>query len=162
MALVPKSKTWPLVAIILLALSLAAGCASFRGQPPRLNLVDLRVVKVTPLEQRYQVRLRIQNPNDRDFVITGMNFDLFLNDQHFLSGVNGQKVKVSRYGDAVVDVMATSTVFGLYRQIMALSQGQGREFSYRIKGRLSLDNHRTLPFEKKGELSPQALGQDSK
>ncbi len=86
-----------------------------------------------------------------------MNFDLYLNDRHFVSGMTGQKVRVSRYGDAVVDVMATSTVFGFYRQLMALSQGKGQELNYKIKGKMSLEGYRPLPFERSGDLSPQAL-----
>ena len=142
--------------VLLLAFSLA-GCASFRGEVPRLNVVNLKVVEATPLEQRYQVRLRVQNPNDKSLTLDGLNFDLYLNDQHFVSGMTGQRVKVSRYGDAVVDVMATSTVFGFYRQLMALAQGEGKEMSYKIKGKLSLEGYQSLPFERSGDLSPQAL-----
>jgi len=146
-----------ILGVVLLAVTVLTGCASFRGEAPRLNIVNLKVVEATPLEQRYQVRLRIQNPNNKGLTMDGLNFDLYLNDKHFVSGMTGQKVKVSRYGDAVVDVMATSTVFGFYRQLMALAQGQGKELNYKIKGKLSLQGYQPLPFERKGDLSPQAL-----
>ena len=156
-----KTVCWPLAVLTLAVVITAGGCASFRGEPPRLNVVNLKVVKATPLEQRYQVRLRVQNPDDKGLIINGLNFDLYLNDQHFASGMTGQKLKISRYGDALVDVMATSTVFGLYRQLMAISQGQGQEFSYKIKGKISLEGRRTQPFERKGDLAPQALSGES-
>ncbi len=143
--------------LVFLAVVALSGCASFRGEVPRLNIVNLKVVEATPLEQRYQVRLRVQNPNSKGLTLDGLNFDLYLNDKHFVSGMTGQKVKVSRYGDAVLDVMATSTVFGFYRQLMALAQGQGKELSYKIKGKMSLEGYQALPFERKGDLSPQAL-----
>ena len=141
---------------LLIIISLI-GCASFRGEPPRLNVVNLKVVEATPLEQRYQVRLRVQNPNAKGLTLDGLNFDLYLNDQHFVSGMTGKRVEVSRYGDALVDVMATSTVFSFYRQLLALSKGQGKELSYKIKGKVSLEGYRPLSFERKGDLSPQAM-----
>ncbi len=143
--------------VMLLALVSLGGCASFRGEMPRLNVVNLKVVEATPLEQRYQVRLRIQNPNAKGIILDGLNFDLYLNESHFISGMSGQKVKVPRYGDAVVDVMATSTVFSFYHQLVTLSKGRGSNLNYKLKGKLSLKGYRPLPFEKTGDLNPQSL-----
>ena len=56
------------------------GCASFRGEAPRLNVVNLKVVEATPLEQRYQVRLRVQEHHP-EVVVHDVQRDLSLADR---------------------------------------------------------------------------------
>jgi hypothetical protein len=60
------------------ALILAAwltGCATLPAgtEPPYLSIVSIEPLTVTPLEQKYQLKVRVQNPNDHDLDITCWN-----------------------------------------------------------------------------------------
>jgi len=145
---------------LLLGAWLLGGCAGlpFRGEPPRLNVADLRVIEATPLEQRYLVKLRVQNPNPDGLTIDGLTFDLFFNGRHLASGMSGERVYVGRFSDEIMEVRATSTAFGLFRQLMALSRGGARSFDYRLRGKLSLSGYRPLPFDHRGSLNPGPAG----
>jgi LEA14-like dessication related protein len=150
----------PIGLTLLLGALILSGCAGmhFRGEPPRLNVADLRVMEATPLEQRYLVKLRIQNPNPDGLTIDGLTFDLFFNGRLLASGMSGEKVYVGRYSDEIMEARATSTAFGIFRQLMALSRGGARSFDYRLKGKLSLAGYEPLPFDRRGSLNPGPAG----
>ena len=150
----------PIGLTLLFSALILSGCAGmpFRGEPPRLSVADLRVVEATPLEQLYRVKLRIQNPNPKGLTIDGLTFDLFFNGRLLASGMSGERVYVGRYSDEIMDVRATSTAFGIFRQVMALSRGGGGSFDYRLKGKLSLSGYRPLPIDHRGSLNPDPAG----
>jgi LEA14-like dessication related protein len=59
------------------------------------------------LEMRFNVKLRIQNPNDAPIEYNGVSLELDLNGQSFASGVSDQSGTVPRFGETVIDVPLT-------------------------------------------------------
>lgn len=62
--------------LLLLVLVSLSGCAYLPSgtEPPRVHLVGLQLTQVDVFEQRYRLRLRIQNPNDFALNIRGLDF----------------------------------------------------------------------------------------
>ena len=58
---------------LLCGLALLAGCAGMPGQMEPLNvtLSDVRPLQVGLLEQEYAMKLRVQNPNNREIALQG-------------------------------------------------------------------------------------------
>jgi LEA14-like dessication related protein len=52
-----------------------------RPEPPRVSLAGLEIVDANLFEQRYALRLRLQNTNDMTLSITGLDYEVFLNDR---------------------------------------------------------------------------------
>ena len=78
------------------------GCASIpthKPIPPEVNLVGLRVVELGLFEQRYELQLRVQNPNSFVLPISGMSYSPELNGEEFARGVS--RGKVSLVGRAI-------------------------------------------------------------
>ena len=147
----------PIVRILpgILLLFMLGACAVMPGQstPPRVDLVGLQVVSLDMFEQRYRVRLRIQNPNDIDLPVNGLDFSIDLNGRRFASGVSGEAIVVPRYGEAVLNVNVSSNVFRVFEQLRAIGSGKAERFSYRISGNISVANRFfKLPFEREGEV----------
>jgi LEA14-like dessication related protein len=141
---------WPVVSLLLLA-----GCAGLgvRSEPPRVTLVNLEPVSVTLWEQKYRIQLRVQNPNPEPLAIRGMHYSLELNGEDFLDGVSGQTVVVPAFSDQIIESDGVTSLFGYLRQIQALQQGRLESLSYRVSGRISLqDGFIGLPFDYAGEL----------
>jgi len=139
----------------LLGLLLLTGCAGLatREEPPRVNLVNLRIIDIQLFEQRYGLTLRIQNPDRNPLQIEGLSFKVELNGNAFAHGVSNQKVEVPAFGEAVMDLEMVSTLFNVVTQLRHLERQQGEPLSYRISGRLSLaDSLLSIPFEQQGEL----------
>lgn len=138
--------------LVILAMS---GCAIMPGQttPPRVDLVGLQVISLDMFEQRYRVRLRIQNPNDINLPLNGLDFSIDLNGHRFANGVSGEEINIPRYGEAVLNVDVSSNVFRVFEQLRAIGSGKAERFSYRISGNISVANrYFKLPFEGEGEV----------
>jgi LEA14-like dessication related protein len=128
-------------------------------EPPRLSVVDLRVVDATLLSQTYRIRLRIQNPNSFALPIDGMAYELRINDQPFASGVSNQSLDVPRYGTEELEVQAVSTLAAVFRQLNELERSGPERFRYALKGHVSLaGGDSRVPFEEAGEISLRPPG----
>ena len=75
---------------------LLTGCAALQDslEAPHVTLTDLRMLDMTLFEQRYGLKIRVQNPNPVELPITGMNFRLDVNDSELGRGVSDQPVTV--------------------------------------------------------------------
>lgn len=92
-----------LVAVLAIVVS---GCAALQAviEPPQVTLNNLQVLDMTLLEQRYAVTLRVQNPNPVPLPVTGMNFQIDINDTELGRGVSNRAVTVPAYGEALVEI----------------------------------------------------------
>ena len=115
---------------------------------------------MTLWEQKYRIQIRVQNPNPEPLAIRGMHYSLELNGKDFLDGVSGQRVEVPAFSDQVIESEGVTSLFGYLRQIQALQQGKVESLSYRVSGRISLqDGFIGLPFDYAGELLALPPGQ---
>lgn len=142
--------------IAALAMALfAAGCSYLAGvrQRPEVSVAAIELLEIGMLEQRYVVRLRIQNPNDVELPVDGMAFAVELNGQNFAKGVSDQAVTVPRMGEAVLEVHAVSTLGKVWKQLRELQKGTRDRVDYRLSGRILLKGLGSIPFEQSGEVA---------
>ena len=148
--------------LTLLALTLLlSACASMmpRDERVKVTIVDIRPLESTLMEQRFLVKLRLQNRASEPLSIEGMSFDLELNGKDFASGVSNQAVTADGYGEALLEVKVSSTLFGVIRQIQALQNREPQPFQYRISGSLSSPGSLFgLGFEEQGEIDLRVPG----
>jgi LEA14-like dessication related protein len=154
------------LAILLLLLQILSGCAALQTQEERIRvtIADLRPLQSTLMEQRYLVKIRLQNRSKEALKIDGMSFDLDLNGKRFASGVSNQETTVPGFSESMLEVKLSSTVFGLIKQFGALQDRQNGTFDYQISGSLSSpDSLLALPFNEKGEINllPSSATSDS-
>lgn len=134
------------------------GCAVLPSgiETPHVSLNNLQLLDMTLLEQRYAVTLRVQNPNPVPLPVSGMNFQLDINDTEFGRGVSNDTVTVPAYGEALVEIQLVSNLMRIFHQIRALESGKGQSLRYRLSGGLSLASRLgKLPFEYRGEFAPR-------
>ncbi|MCU7843729.1 MAG: LEA type 2 family protein [Candidatus Thiodiazotropha sp. (ex Monitilora ramsayi)] len=137
-----------------MSLTLGA-CASLmpKSDQIKVTMIDVRPLESTIMEQRFLVKLRVQNRSRQPLSIDGMSFDLELNGKDFASGVSNNAVTVPGFGEAVIEVKVSSSLFGIIRQVRSLDKMQQRPFQYRISGTLSrTDSLFSLPFSESGEI----------
>jgi LEA14-like dessication related protein len=141
---------------LALAIVVFAGCASLGGrqQPLDVTLSDVAPETIGLLEQRYKVKLRLQNPNDADIAFDGLAFEIDLNDKAFAKGVSDQKGVVPRFGETVIELEATSQLMGLLQQLVQLQEQERRGVTYRLQGRLNTGGFSGgTSFDRRGELT---------
>lgn len=145
-----------LAVVLITLLSACAGLAGL-SQKPEVSVAGLNLVQVGVFEQRFALKLRVQNPNDVELRINGLSFEIELNGQSFLTGVSDRGVTIPRFGEAVLEVSATSTLGSALKQLRELQKGGRDRVDYRIAGRLNLSGIGTVPFERRGDLQMPAV-----
>lgn len=141
--------------LILLFLVGLTACSTLPGRPesPRVNLVGLQLVSVDLFEQRYQVRLRVKNPNAFELPIRGIEFQLEINGQAFADGVSNQSVNVPAYGERVIALEVSSSLIQVFRQLQTLENGRSPGFKYQLNGSVAVgDSALRLPFDYAGDM----------
>lgn len=123
-------------------------------EPPKISIANIAPKDVAVFEQRFDVQLRIQNPNDQELGINGLRFDLELNDKEFGNGMSGQQVKVPRFGSEVVTVEVITSLGSFLRQIQDLNTSGAGKLRYGLKGIVFVESPSRfkLPFDEKGEV----------
>jgi LEA14-like dessication related protein len=129
-----------------------AGCAAIVTRLPEVSLAGIELRDVSLFEQRFRLKLRLTNPGEREFVINGINCEIELNGHAFARGVADQRVVVPRYGEALLNIDATSALSGVLQQLNELNRGRER-IDYRIHGQISAGGLGSIPFERRGEVA---------
>ncbi len=122
--------------------------------PPKISIANIAPKDVAVFEQVFDVRLRIQNPNDQELGINGLKFDIELNDKEFGNGMSGQQVTVPRFASEMVNVEVITSLGSFLRQFQELNKSGVGKVRYRLKGTAYVVSPRSfkLPFDAKGEV----------
>jgi hypothetical protein len=150
-----------LLAAGLLAVVTLGGCAGWFGHDPlRVSVAGIEPLDSQGLEMRFNVKLRIQNPNEEALNFDGVSVDLQLNGEAFASGVSNQQGTVPRYGETVVSVPLTVPAFTALRQAFSLagSNTPPGQYPYILRGRLAGGLTGGTRFLDQGVLSLPGLG----
>ena len=149
------------IAVALLLL-LTAGCLGLRNplirvDAPSLLLLDVRPIQGGDLEQRLELDLVVQNPNNFDIVLDGMRLQLEINGQRLARAVSSQSVSIGRLDETRVTVQASITLLDVARSLLNLA---GRErngsLTYRVAGDVFVAEPRStrVSFDDSGEVLP--------
>lgn len=145
--------------VLLFAALLASACASLASlEPPEVRVSSLKMLENEPgmLEQRFEVGLRVLNPNNRDIAVDGVDFELDVNDRRLARGVSSEGFTLPALGEMTTSVVVTTSLLDLLRQAYNLSLRGGETLDYQLNGRLHLASGlvRTIPFDYSGTLGP--------
>lgn len=122
-------------------------------QPPQVTLAGISLAGLDLLEQRYEIRLRVQNPNHFDFVIEGMQYQVEINDKVFARGLSNHSVSIPRDDMRTVSVEAVSTLNDVLRQLQVDEQSEPEVLRYRVSGTLKVRHHAgDIAFDHSGEI----------
>jgi LEA14-like dessication related protein len=131
------------------------GCASLhRTDPPQVTLVGIEPAAGEGLEERMQLKLRVQNPNDSPIEYDGVYVELDLQGKSFGTGVSNQRGTVPSFGEAVVTVPVTVSVLGIVREAIGLVEGKPTDkITYELRGKLNSTTSGALQFKSQGEFT---------
>ena len=147
---------WLVWGFTITGLALLQGCAGLlsKPEPPNVTVVDLDISQVNLFEQRYTLKLRLQNTNDTDLNIRGMEYQVLINNQPFASGVNSDAVDVPAFGEKIIELDLVSQLTHVVGLLKALGESSYQHLGYRIRGGVKLKSWPTkIPFETTGEMA---------
>ncbi len=111
------------VLIFLLALT---GCAGVQEplDPPRINIENFRNLPGQGSGPRFEVDLRIQNPNAQALDIVGIAYTIALQDVELISGVTNEVPLIEGYTEEVVTLESGLNTLQLVSFIAGLGRGE--------------------------------------
>lgn len=139
--------------VLVLACGLAA-CTGlpYHANPPRVTVADVDIKSLGIFEQRFDVGLRVSNPNDFDLTIEALEFELELNGRAFAKGLSRVSALIPATSGTVMRVDAVTQSRNLIQQIKTLPPDTLKEgVPYRISGRVKTDQSSSwIPFDQQG------------
>ena len=143
------------ILIILVFLGLS-GCSLFvpKLEKPTLSVVRVQMLKSDLWHQEFKVRIRVQNPNDRELPVKGIVYELDVEGQELAHGMSGDSFVVPALGEAEFDMSVSANMANML--IKLLNKG-GSEVEYRIYGKISLSAGllRSISFDDHGTFKWQ-------
>jgi LEA14-like dessication related protein len=138
---------------VIVAITLALpGCATM-PDPVDVTVAGIEPLQGEGMEIRMLVKLRVQNPNDREIVYNGASVKLEVLGKTFASGVSDALGTVPRYGEAVVEIPVTISVYRMVRQVMGMADGTPIDkVQYEMSGKLQTGAFSAVRFSTRGEL----------
>ncbi|HMA11559.1 MAG TPA: LEA type 2 family protein, partial [Steroidobacteraceae bacterium] len=103
----------------MLMVVVLAGCAYTRLEKPKLEVVDVQLLKGDLLQQQLKLRMRVQNPNDRELPVRGITYELAVAGEAFAHGESERNFVVPALGSAEFDVNVTANAATALLKILA-------------------------------------------
>ncbi len=143
---------------LVFAMLLLSACASLgrRLEPPEVSLIAIEPLPSHSFEQRFEITVRIINPNEVPLAGDGLDITLDLNGRRLARALSSERFVIPRLGDDVVKLVATTNLLDLFRQAVTLPEAG--QLDYTIEGRVLLANSMAwLRFSRQGNLLPKSI-----
>lgn len=136
------------------ALLLVAGCGGITELvAPELDVVDVKLVGGDLSGQQLRVRMRVNNPNDRELPVKAIAWRMEVGGEQFATGESERNFVVPALGTTEFDMNMHADMAGAVLRLL----GSGRRLDvvdYRLTGKVSLSAGllRSIPFDEKGSF----------
>ena len=153
-----------LAVLFAAAMGLLGGCSAFapKLETPQLSLLGIQMMSTDIFAQKFRVRVKVENPNDLELPVRGLDYQIFLMGDSFAEGNSTDRFVVPAKGEAEFDmVVTTNFVSSLGRLVSRVGGGKLENLDYEIAGEVLLDKGfvKKIPFNHVGKVDiARALG----
>lgn len=160
----PRQPKRVLLRLTLLASLLQCGCSLLTTdyenlKAPKVSLTSLGIKDINPLNPRFLVRLKLDNPNDAAVSMDGADVALALNGLPVAEGISRSPLTLNRLGSSEMDVEVSANTFSALQQLLLLQSKPALD--YQLTGHLHLLDGLgalgQLPFSFTGTVDRQTL-----
>jgi LEA14-like dessication related protein len=131
-----------------------AGCAlTPKLEAPRLSLVSVSMTSADIFNQQFMVRMHVQNPNDRDIPVNGIDYELFLEGDSFAEGVTNKSFVIPAMGETEFDLPVRTNFVSSLGRLVSRLQGR-KQVQYVLEGKVLTDigMFNKIPFRESGSV----------
>ncbi len=135
---------------------LLSGCASLMTEmdPPRVTLENFRSLPSDGGGPRFEIKLRVQNPNEQSLDIAGISYTIELLGKEVMSGVSNDVPVIDGYSEEIVTLEAGLQLFQILRLLASLGQSQTDALEYRFVAKIDFKGLvPTQRVEQSGEVT---------
>jgi LEA14-like dessication related protein len=142
-------------AFLVVAATLLAGCATMgtKLESPTVSLLNVQVLSTDMFAQKFRVRVKVENPNNLELKVKGIEYEILLMGDGFAEGNSSDQFLLPAKGEAEFDmVVTTNFVSSLGRLISRKGGGKLEDVDYEIVGQIFVDKGmlNKIPFNHKG------------
>jgi LEA14-like dessication related protein len=123
---------------LLLILNLG-GCASWFSDDsvdPAVHLVKVEVVRAKLLEQKFILHFRIDNPNDSDLTVRGLEYRIHLADLLLAEGEHEHWFTVGPKRSAYFQVPIRTNLWPRVKDVVKMLKNPKQQIPYRLQGEM--------------------------
>jgi len=128
-------------------------------QPPKVNLLGLKLSELNLTAQKFLIKLQLNNPNAQGLSINGIDLAVAINGKELAKGATTTPLTLESRGKSTVEIAAVANTLSLLEQGLRLMQNKPLE--YAINGYLSvlpgIFSWVKLPLSYKGTVTLQQL-----
>lgn len=140
----------------MLAAGLAlVGCSTFYQEldPPKVSVESFQTVPTTAGAPRFEIKLRIINPNTQPLDIAGVSYGIEVMGRELLAGVTNEVPPIEGYSEEIVTLSASLQLFELLRFVAALGTSGGELLDYKFSAKIDFNGLvPTQRVEERGEI----------
>ncbi|MDM8190977.1 hypothetical protein EVS84_14400 [Pseudomonas koreensis] len=125
--------------LLLMLIVNLGGCASWFSDDsvePAVHLVKVEVVRAKLLEQKFILHFRVDNPNDSDLTVRGLEYRIHLADILLTEGEHEHWFTVGPKRSAYLKVPIRTNLWPKVKQVVKLLKNPGQQIPYRLQGEM--------------------------
>lgn len=142
--------------LLWLSLSSLIHCTTFPFEllAPQMSIMDFKIIEIGLLEQHCLLRLRLKNPHPFPLPITGLNYQIYINNKELTRGNNQQPVTLSAFGEEVLELKIKSNLWQVVDKWPGWNIGLAQHFNYRLVGGVYVSHSPTpISLEYQGQVT---------
>jgi len=136
---------------------LAAACSSLGSklEAPSLSLVAVQMLSTDMFAQKFKVRVLVQNPNDLELPVRGLEYQIILMGDSFAEGTSNDAFLLPAGGEAEFDMTVTTNFVSSFGRLLSrVGGGKLENIDYEIVGKVYVEKGmlRKIPFSHRGTV----------
>ncbi|MGI9309770.1 MAG: LEA type 2 family protein [Gammaproteobacteria bacterium] len=125
-------------------------------EEPRVEVVAFRMLPMEDNTPRFEIGLRVINPNDADLNLRGISYTVNIEERQLITGVANDLPEIPAYGEETITLTAALNLLDGLRLIADLVQRPRDSLSYELNAKLDVGT--ILPDITISETGVIALG----
>lgn len=131
----------PIHLLFIATLFFLSGCATMNltYEEPSVEIVSFKALPVTGFEQKFEIGLKLVNPNNFALPLNGISYQLNVAEETLAHGVANNIPTAQAYGESRFTVPVSTSLIKGIQVISALMRNKEQGINYQLKAKLDID-----------------------
>jgi len=141
--------------LLAVLVAMLVGCASLPSDldPPKVSLESFRSLPAASGLPRFEIKLRVINPNKQPLDIAGISYSIELLDREVITGVANDIPAIEGYGEGVVTLEAGLQLLEILQLMTGLGASRSDPLAYRFAAKIEFNGFMpTQRVQERGEI----------